>query len=242
MYGQTETAGGIIAGQRGPFPEPGNVGTAPAGWAFDFGDNDEIRVTEGDLFDGYWRDQEETAAAFDAEGRLLTGDVGRLSDGNLAIIDRARDFIVTLGGKTLSPTTIENALKASSYISEVIVFGDNRKYVSALIELDQDTVAEWARSHNIAHGGFTSLTQDPAIVELIGKEIAQANGDLARVEQVKRFAILPKILDPEEEGEPVTPTRKVKRSLMYERFRDLVESMYDTSEEERIAGSLGKVF
>ena len=242
MYGQTETAGGIIAGQRGPFPQPGSVGTAPAGWAFDFGDKHEIRVTKGDLFDGYWRDDKESAAAFDEAGRLLTGDVGRLSGGQLAIIDRARDFIVTAGGKTLSPTTIENALKASSYISEVIAFGDNRKYVSALIELDQDTVAEWARSNNVAQGGFTALTRDPAVIALIEGEIARANSQLARVEQVKKFMILPKILDPEEEGEPVTPTRKVKRSLMYERFRDLVEGMYDKSEEERIAGKLGEVF
>ena len=242
IYGQTETAGAIIAGQPSPFPRPGSVGTAPPGWALDLAEDGEIRVSAQDLFDGYWRDERANAQAFDSAGRLLTGDVGQEKDGHLAIVDRARDFIVTSGGKTLSPTTIENALRASPYISEAVIFGDNKKYVTALIEIDQDTVADWARAKNVAHRGFTSLTQDPAVVRLIEQELDKANRQLARVEQVKVFRILPKVLDPEEEGEPVTPTRKVKRPQMYERFKDLVESMYDRTEEDRIAAGVGGVF
>jgi len=239
VYGQTETAGGIITGQESPFPRPGNVGTAPAGWRVVPDDGSEITVEAPDLFDGYWRDEAATRATFDAHGRLRTGDVGQWQAGCLRIVDRARDFIVTSGGKTLSPTAIENALRASPYVSEAVVFGHDRKYVTALVEIDRDTVEQWARARNLPHAGFTELARHPDVVRLIDGEIARANGELARVEQVKRFRILPKELDPEEEGEPVTPTRKVKRRQMYERFRDIIEQMYDRDEEERVAREVG---
>ena len=117
------------------------------------------------------------------------------------------------------------------------MFGHGRKYLTALIEIDYDTVADWARSHDVAYTGFTSLATSADVVRLIAAEVERANRELARVEQIKAFRILPKALDPEEEGEPVTPTRKVKRHLMYERFQTLVEDMYDDSEERLIAKS-----
>ncbi len=235
IYGQTETAGAIIAAQADPFPRPGDVGTPPEGWRVRLAENGEILVSGEDLFEGYWGREEETAALYDEEGWLRTGDVGEWVDGRLRIVDRARDIIVTSGGKSLSPTAIENALRASPYVSEAIVFGDGRKYVTALIEIDHETVAGWARARNLAYGGFTALTLLEEVRALIAGEVEKANAELARVEQVKDFRILPKVLDPEEEGEPVTPTRKVKRKLMYERFADLVESMYDDSESARQA-------
>ena len=239
IYGQTETAGGIIAGQRGPFPRPGDVGTVPDGWEVSLGAESEILVRSPDLFDGYWNGAGD--AVLDAEGWLHTGDVGAWADGRLKIVDRARDFIVTSGGKTLSPSFIENALRASPYVAEVVVFGHDRKYVAALIEIDYDTVSDWARANGAAYTGFTSLAQHPAVERLLQGEIDRANAALARVEQVKRFRILPKALDPEEEGEPVTPTRKVKRKLMYQRFRTLVESMYDDADERLVAASVGEL-
>jgi len=241
IYGQTETAGGIITGQRGPFPRPGDVGTVPDGWEVALGAESEILVRSPDLFDGYWNNRDATDAVLDAEGWLHTGDVGAWTDGRLKIVDRARDFIVTSGGKTLSPSFIENALRASPYVAEVVVFGHDRKYVAALIEIDYDTVSDWARANGAAYTGFTSLAQHPAVERLLQGEIDRANAQLARVEQVKRFRILPKALDPEEEGEPVTPTRKVKRKLMYERFRTLVESMYDDADERLVAASVGEL-
>jgi long-chain acyl-CoA synthetase len=240
MYGQTETAGAIIAGQRGPFPRPGSVGTAPAGWEVKLGVGNEILVRGADLFDGYWNNPEATAEAIDTEGWLHTGDVGEWHDGALRIVDRARDFMVTSGGKTLSPSHIENALRSIPYVAEIIVFGHGRKYVTALVEMDFDTVADWARANDVPYTGFTSLAGHARVRELLSGAIEQANKQLARVEQVKAFRILPKVLDPEEEGEPVTPTRKVKRKQMYERFRELVESMYDDAEERLIAASLGR--
>jgi long-chain acyl-CoA synthetase len=241
MYGQTEEAGGIIAGQRGRFPRPGNVGTPVEGLEFLLAEDGEVLVRGQDLFEGYWRNEAATRAVKDADGWLHTGDVGEWHHGALRLIDRARDFIVTAGGKTISPSFIENALRASPYIAEAVVFGHGRKYLTAVIEIDFDTVADWARANDVAYTSFTSLTVHPRIERMIRTEIDRLNGELARVEQIKSFRILPKALDPEEEGEPVTPTRKVKRKLMYERFKELVESMYDDSEERLIAAGAGEV-
>ena len=237
MYGQTETAGGIIAGQRGPFPRPGDVGTIPEGFEVKLADDGEILVRSPDLFEGYWNNPEASAAVLGDTGWMRTGDVGEWRDGALRLIDRARDFLVTMGGKTISPAFVENTLRASPYLAEVVVFGHGRKYLTALIEIDFETVADWARSNDVAYTGFTSLTQHARVQGLIRREIDKANEELSRVEQVKAFRILPKALDPEEEGEPVTATRKVKRTLMYERFKALVEEMYDDKEEQLLAGS-----
>ncbi len=237
-YGQTETGGAFISGQRGPFPRPGNVGTVVSGWKVRLSGEGEILVRGPDFFEGYWGKPEATHEAIDAEGWLHTGDVGQWHDGNLRIIDRARDFIVTAGGKTISPAHIENILRASPYLAEVVVIGHARKYLTALVEIDFDAVADWARSHDVSYTGFTSLAQHAEVERLVSGEIERLNAQLARVEQIKRFRVLPKALDPEEEGEPVTPTRKVKRTLMYQRFEALVESMYDDREEKLVAAEI----
>jgi long-chain acyl-CoA synthetase len=241
IYGQTEEAGGIISGQRGPFPKPGSVGTPVDGLDVKLAPDGEVLVRSPDLFEGYLGHEEVTREVLGLDGWLRTGDVAEWRDGDLRLIDRARDFLVTAGGKTISPSFIENAVRASPFIAEAVVFGQGRKYLTAIVEIDFDTVADWARANDVAYTGFTSLTSNPRVIGLIDAEIAKANDTLARVEQIKRFRILPKALDPEEEGEPVTPTRKVKRKLMYERFHDLVESMYDDSEERLIAAHAGAV-
>jgi len=237
MYGQTETAGGIICGQRGPFPRPGDVGTAPAGWQIKLASNGEVLVNAPDLFECYWNNAEATRAIKGEDGWLRTGDVGEWRAEALRLVDRARDFIVTSGGKTISPSFIENILRTSPYVAEAIVFGHGRKYLTALVEIEAETVADWARSHDVAYTGFTSLATSSNVVRLIGAEIERANRDLSRPEQIKAFRILPKALDPEQDGEPITPTRKVKRDLMYERFKSLVEDMYDDREQRLIAES-----
>jgi len=245
LYGQTETAGGIITGQRGWFPRPGSVGTAPPGWEVKLSQEDanrgEILVRSADLFDGYWGNPEATRETKGDDGWLRTGDIGEWVDGGLRLVDRARDFIVTSGGKSLSPSYIENLLRASPYVAEAMVIGHGMKYLTALIEIDFDAVSDWARSRNVAYTGFTNLAQNPEVHSLLEKEVARANAELARVEQIKAFRILPKALDPEEEGEPVTPTRKVKRTLMIERFRDLVDAMYDHHEDQLLAAGAGDV-
>jgi long-chain acyl-CoA synthetase len=237
MYGQTETAGGIIAGQRGPFPRPGDVGSVPDGVEVRLSEEGEVLVRSADLFEGYWNNREASRAVLAKGGWMRTGDVGEWREGRLKLVDRARDFLVTLGGKTISPSYVENILRASPYLAEAVVFGHARKYLTALVEIDFETVADWARSNDVPYTGFTSLAQHPRVKGLIQREIDKCNEQLARVEQIKVFRILPKALDPEEEGEPVTPTRKVKRALMYERFKPLVEDMYDDKEENLLADS-----
>jgi long-chain acyl-CoA synthetase len=241
MYGQTETAGGIIAGQRGPFPRPGDVGTVPDGWEVRLSDDGEVLVKGSDLFEGYWNNEDATRALKGEDGFMRTGDVAEWRGNALRLVDRARDFLVTSGGKTISPSLIENMLRASPYVAEAVVLGHGRMYLTALIEIDFDTVADWARSHNVPYTGFTSLALHAEVIGLVRSELDRVNAELARVEQIKAFRILPKALDPEEEGEPVTPTRKVKRKLMAERFNDLVQDMYDEREERLIAAGAGGV-
>jgi long-chain acyl-CoA synthetase len=235
IYGQTETAGGIIAGQRGPFPSPGDVGSAPSGWTVRLSAEGEVLVRCPNVFEGYWHDDEATRTVIGDDGWLRTGDIGEWRNGALRLVDRARDFIVTSGGKTISPSFIEKVLRASPYISEAAVFGHGRKYLTALIEIDFDTVADWARTANVAYTGFTSLAENRQVERLIESEVDRANTQLSRVEQIKRFRILPKVLDPEQEGEPVTPTRKVKRAVMQERFKEFIDAMYDDREERLLA-------
>jgi long-chain acyl-CoA synthetase len=239
-YGQTETGGAFISAQPGPFAKPGDVGTVVRGWEVTLSDSGEILVRGPDQFEGYWNQPDATREIVDADSWLHTGDVGEWSDGRLRIVDRARDFIVTSGGKTISPSLIENLLRASPYIVEAVVFGHGRKYLTAAIEIDFDTVADWARSRDVAYTGFTSLALHAEVAHLIETEVAKVNRELARVEQVKAFRVLPKELDPEQEGEPVTPTRKIKRKLMYDRFRDLVDGMYDDAEERLLAAEAGE--
>lgn len=241
IYGQTETAGALITGQRDMFPRPGNVGVPPTGWEVRLSAEGEVLVRSQDMFDGYWNDPATTAVVLDADGWLHTGDVGEMSDGCLRLVDRSRDFIVTDGGKTISPTFIESLVRTSPYVAEVIVFGHGRKYLTALIEIEYDAVCQWARSNNVAYTGYTNLAQHAEVARLLQRDVASANGQLARAEQIKKFRVLPKMLDPEEAGEPVTPTRKVKRDLMFQRFRALIESMYDDSEARLVANDAGDV-
>lgn len=241
MYGQTECAGGIVSGQKGPFPRPGDVGEPVQGWDVGLGEGGEVIVRARDLFDGYWRNAQATAQVIAGDGTMRTGDIGEFRGGKLRLVDRARDFIVTAGGKTISPSMIESLLRASPFISEAAVFGHARKYPTALIEIEHDMVAEWARSNDVTYTGFTSLALSPRVVGLIAAEVEKANAGLARAEQVKAFRILPKELDPEQEGEPVTATRKIKRKQMEERFGDLIESMYDDREDRLLAQQTGGI-
>ena len=242
VYGQTESGGAFITAQKGAFPQPGDVGVAAEGWEVRLADDGEILVKSCDMFDGWWRGDAAPESALDADGWLHTGDIGVWENGRLKIVDRARDIIVTSGGKTVSPTYIESQLRASPYVSEAIVYGDGRKYLTALIEIEFDAVSDWAIRQNIAFTGFASLTTNPKVVQLIETEVAAANKNLARVEQIKAFRVIPKILDPEEEGEPITPTRKVKRKFMFEKFADLIDSMYGHDEEIRLSAAVGDAF
>src|SRR5262249_22076776 len=198
-YGQTETGGALVSGQRGPYPQPGDVGTPAPNIELLFGADGELLVRGPDLFAGYWRDPEATAAAY-RDGWLSTGDVAELTATRaIRLVDRQKDLVITAGGKNVSPGQIETVLRASPYVSDAVVFGEGRKYLAALIEMDYETVAEWARGRGLTHAGYASLAAHPEVTRLLDAELARANASLGRVEQVKAFRVLPRELDPEQE-------------------------------------------
>lgn len=234
LYGVTEACGISIA-QYDAFPEPGNIGVAASlpGFEFKLSEQNEILLRSPMLFSEYWGRPDATAEVIDSEGWYHTGDVAEIvGDQRIKLMDRLRDIIVTSGGKTLSPQQIEKVMKGSPYISEAVVFGDGRRYITSLFELDYTTVSEWARTYKVPYTSYTNLVTQPEVIKLIEGEVERANQYLSRVEQVKAFRIIPMELDPEQ-GE-TTPTRKIKRSLMYQMFSELVEEMYRS---ERSASS-----
>jgi long-chain acyl-CoA synthetase len=187
-------------------------------------DDGEILVKSPGVFRGYLKDEEETARAL-RDGWLHSGDIGEMdSDGYLRIVDRKKDIIITAGGKNIAPQYIENKLKFCPYINDAIVIGDRRKFLSALIVLDEENVMKYARDHKIAFATYSDLAGSEAMQELIGREVERVNRELARVEHVRAFRILPKKLY-EEDGE-VTPTMKVKRSFVNRMYGDLIREMY----------------
>lgn len=168
---------------------------------------------------------EATAAAIDQDGWLHTGDVGEwVEDDYLRITDRMKDIIITAGGKNISPSEIENAIRSSPYVKEAVVIGDRRPYLTALIEVDAETMADWALRRQLPYTTYRDLTQKPETTELIGEIIMEVNKQFARVEGIKKFRLLPKELD-HEDGD-LTATQKVKRSSIEESFGELVETMY----------------
>jgi len=226
-YGQTEGTGVTTVSRKGhlkigkvgePLPEV-EVKIAPDG---------EILVKGPGVFKGYFKNPEATAETL-KDGWLYSGDVGELDeDGFLKITDRKKDLIITAGGKNIAPQNIENQLKFSPYINDAVVIGDRRRFLVALIAIDEETVIKYAQDNKIQFGTYSSLTQAPEIKQLIQKEVDRVNKTLAQVEQVKKFTIIPKKLY-EEDGE-VTPTMKVKRKFINETYKDVIEKMYRSSD------------
>ncbi|MEV4070887.1 AMP-dependent synthetase/ligase [Nonomuraea fuscirosea] len=185
----------------------------------------EILTRHPGNFAGYWRNPRATADVLDEDGWLHTGDVGEWAEGtHVRITDRMKDIIITAGGKNIAPSEIENALKASPYLKEAVVVGDQRPYLVALIGIEADTVGEWARRRGLPYTTYRDLSEKPEVRELVQGLVTEVNTRFAHVEQIKRFAFLPKELD-HEDGE-LTATQKVKRSAVAKLFEDLVEGMY----------------
>ena len=223
-YGQTE---GTAVATFTPVQRVklGTVGTAVPGTALRIADDGEILVRSACVFAGYFRNEAATRATVDDDGWLHTGDVGSLDeDGYLTITDRKKDIIITAGGKNISPSWIENALKVSPYVREAIVVGDRRKFIAALIGIELDTVGDWATRRRIPYTTYKDLTERPEVVALIDEWVETVNADLAQVERVKRFALIEKELD-HEDGE-LTATQKVKRAAIAAQFDAVIEELY----------------
>ncbi|MFI6902809.1 AMP-dependent synthetase/ligase [Nonomuraea sp. NPDC050394] len=225
VYGMSENTAIATANRPGRV-RLGTVGEPQAGIELKIDEaTGEIMTRHPGTFAGYWRNPRATADVLDADGWLHTGDVGEWDGGtHVRITDRMKDIIITGGGKNVAPSEIENALKASPYVKEAVVIGDQRPYLVALIGIELDTVGEWARRRGIAYTTYRDLSERPQTRALVQDVVLRVNERFARVEQVKKFAFLPKELD-HEDGE-LTATQKVKRSAIAKLFEELVEGMY----------------
>jgi long-chain acyl-CoA synthetase len=203
----------------------GTVGRAMPGVELKIADDGEILIKGPNVFREYWRNPAATKETFTEDGWLLTGDLGSLDeDGYLSITGRKKDIIITAGGKNLTPSNLENDLKQSRWISQAVMYGDRKPYPVALITLDPEEIVPWAKAKGLPED-MAELVQRNEIRDLIQNELDRANAKYAQVEQVKKFALLDRDLT-QEAGE-LTPTLKLKRNVVNERFEDVFESLYN---------------
>ena len=225
VWGMTETCGastGVPANRI----KPGSIGPA-AGFNEVRLDpaTGEILVRGHNVFAGYLNLPEKTAETIDAEGWLHTGDVGVVdADGYFRITDRMKDIIITAGGKNVTPSELENDLKFSPYITDAVVIGDKRPYLTAIIMIDQENVEKFAQDRDVPFSNYSSLTRSPEVQALIQEEIERVNKKFARVEQIKKFFLLENQLTAEDEE--LTPTMKLKRKLVEAKYTAQIEAMY----------------
>ena len=177
------------------------------------------------MFKGYWNKPDKTAETITDDGWLKTGDVGRVDNqGYLYITGRAKDIIITAGGKNITPAEIENRLKFSPYISDAVVIGDRRKYLSCLIMIDQENVEKFAQDKRVPFSNFKSLCAAPEVKALIAGIVEETNREFARVEQIKDFRLIDVLLTAEDEE--LTATMKLKRSFVEQKHKKLIDDMY----------------
>ena len=221
-YGMTENSG-LTSIHQDEFVY-GTVGTAFPGVEIKIADDGEILTKSDGTMLGYFHDQAATDEVISGDW-LHSGDIGEFDEhGHLKITDRKKDIIITAGGKNIAPQKIENLLKSSIFINDAVVIGDKRKYLTALLVLDEDNISQWAAEQQISYTTYSDLAANEDVYKLIEADVNKANSQLARVETIKKFAILPKRLY-YEDGE-VTATLKVKRSSISKKYADLIESLY----------------
>ena len=223
VYGQTECSGLATANLPGDF-RVGSVGKACEGVEVAISEEGEILIRSPGVIQGYWNKPEKTADTI-VQGWLYTGDVGRIDeDGFVYVIDRMKDIIITAGGKNITPSEIENQLKFSPYISDAVVVGDRRPYLTALIMIDQENVTKFAQDNRVPFTNYTSLCHTQAVETLIDGEVERVNKLFARVETIKKFRLIDQLLDAEDEE--LTPTMKLKRKVVNDKYMDLIDGMY----------------
>jgi long-chain acyl-CoA synthetase len=223
VYGQTENSG-LATAMPAHRVKLGTVGVARPGTEVAISPEGEILLRGLHVFLGYYRNPEKTAETV-VDGWLHTGDVGVIDeDGFLKITDRMKDIIITAGGKNVTPSAIENELKFSPFISDAVVIGDRRKFLSCLVMIDHETVAQFAQERSVPFTNFASLCRAREVQDLIWAEIERVNRQLARVETIKKFRLIEQILTPEDEE--LTPTMKLKRSFVNRKYKDVIDDMY----------------
>jgi long-chain acyl-CoA synthetase len=222
VYGMTETSG-MVLGQQPDAVVPATVGVATQGVEIRIAEQGELQLRGPVVFQGYYKNPEATAAAI-VDGWLHTGDVVQEEGGQIRIVDRLKDIMITAGGKNLTPSEVENRMKSSPFIKECVIVADARRFVAALVQIDFETVSQWAQMRRLAFTHFRSLTEHPEVRGLIGAEIESGNKHLAPVAQVRKFHLLTKELD-HDDGE-VTATMKVRRSSIYKAYAAEIEALY----------------
>ena len=227
-WGMTETSVGATYNPVERIKN-GSVGIADPGVELKIAEDSEILVRGGNVMRGYYKDPQKTSEAIDPDGWLHTGDVGEIdSDGYLRIVDRKKELIITAGGKNISPANLEALLKQNPLIGQAMVIGDRRAYVSALVVLDQDYAPVWARKAGIVFTSIADLAGHPAVRAEIQKAVDECNRQVSNVEAVRRFTILPVEWTPE--SEELTPTLKLKRRIVAEKYKGEVDEMYARDE------------
>jgi long-chain acyl-CoA synthetase len=228
-YGLTECTTGATANSAERF-RFGTVGCALPDVELRLAEDGELLIRSPTIFAGYFKDPEATAEVLDGDGWLRSGDIAEIDDdGFVTITDRKKDIIVTAGGKNIAPQNLENDLKTSRYVSQALVVGDRRPYPAALITLDPAELASWAARHGV-DGDAEALARDERVHELVQEVVDDVNRDRSRFEQLKRFTVLPH--DFTIEGGELTPTLKVRRRVVLERYADEVEQLYDGERPE----------
>jgi long-chain acyl-CoA synthetase len=202
----------------------GSVGKAAEDVEVTLSEQQEILIRGPGVIQGYWNKAEKSAETF-VQGWLHTGDVGRIDEeGFVYIVDRMKDIIITAGGKNISPSEIENQLKFSPFVSDAVVVGDKRPYLTCLVMIDQENVTNFAQDNNVPFTNYTSLCHTQEVQDLIWQEIEKVNTRFARVETIKKFRLIDQLLDAEDEE--LTPTMKLKRKVVNEKYAALINEMY----------------
>ncbi len=225
LWGMSETCG-VVTCNPPDRVKIGTVGPPVAGMEVRLAEDGEIEVKGDSVMPGYRNMPEKNAETYTEDGWLLTGDIGELDeDGYLRIVDRKKELIINAAGKNMSPANIEAKLKLIPLVDQAVAIGDRRKYVTALLTLDPEAAAAWAKQHGEDGGDLASLAENPELMDEVGRGVEDANQGLSRVEQVKRFKILPEPWEPG--GDELTPTMKLKRRPIADKYAEEIEALYE---------------
>jgi long-chain acyl-CoA synthetase len=228
-FGLTETTPVTMANSPRKI-KPGTVGPALKDTQVKIGDDGELLIKGPQVMMGYYKNEAATKESFTEDGFFRTGDIAEIDeDGYVKITGRLKDIIVTSGGKNISPQNIENSLKASKYIEQVAIIGDNRKYLSALVVPAFSELESWAKEQGLSFSSRTELIRDTKVTELFAKEIETNMKDYARVEQIRKFTLLD--MEWSQETDELTPTLKLKRRVINKKYKDVIEKMYPASSD-----------
>jgi long-chain acyl-CoA synthetase len=230
IYGQTEICGIAVTHRDGDIAFH-TVGAPIPGTEMKLGDDGEILLSSPAVFKGYYRNPEATEDSLDAEGWLHTGDAGLIEEnGHLVVIDRAKDVMHLPDGTAFSPAFIENKLKFSQFVEEAVTFGGEEPFVAAILTIDGQTVGAWAEQEHLGYTTYTDLAQMSEVYDLVAEDVHQANLDLPESARVRRFLLLHKQFDPDDEE--ITRTRKVRRRTIRERYGELIDGLYREGQDQ----------